>query len=529
MEIHNIWMVTREYGSIAGAGGVKDVVAQLSAALAVEGRAVNVVLPMYGCIDAEALGAQPLHGPSSPLPVQFSIDMNYTSEDRKETVQVYTCAKDGVRIYLIDSPRFSEKGDVYTYTLEEEQTNPDQRRGVGHFDYFAMNVLLQKAALQLIMYLGEKPDVIHCHDGHTAILPAMVREISWLDSYFKGCGLVITVHNAGRGYHQEVDDLSFARAITSLPKQVVYQSRLDGSFDPFVAGAGYAFVNTVSENYARELQETDEDERTGWLGHHLLAMGCHLEGITNGIDPVSFNPRNGKKIGIASNYNPRAGGHMKGKMVCKKDLKTLASTGGIYKGVQRSGFLDSDRDVPLFTFVGRFTPQKGVDIVAGALQKYLRERKDFQCLVMGNGMVEVEESIEALTQLEEARGRVCFFKGYNPELANKVYSGGDFFMIPSHYEPCGLTDFIAQLFGNLPIVHHVGGLVKVIDGTTGFAYHHNSPDGLAAAMDRALACWHNKSKVRTMQKDAIALIDERYNWSTVKTQYLELYARAKQK
>ncbi len=529
MGIHNIWMVTREYGSIAGAGGVKDVVAQLSAALAAGGEAVTVVLPMYGCTNTERLGVRPLYEKNALSPVQFRIDMNYTNEERKETVQMYTCTRAGVRIYLVDSPRFSEKGDVYTYTPEEERTNPVQRHGIGHFDYFAMNVLLQKAALQLIMYLGEKPDVIHCHDGHTAILPALVREISWLDSYFKGCGLVVTVHNAGRGYHQEVDDLSFAHEITGLPQQVVYQSRLGESFDPFVAGAGYALVNTVSENYAKELQETDEDERTGWLGHHLLAMGCHIEGITNGIDPVSFNPRNGKKIGIASNYNPRAGGHMKGKMVCKKDLKTLASTGEIYKGVQRIGFLDPAMDVPLFTFVGRFTPQKGVDIVAGALQKYLLEKKEFQCLIMGNGMIEVEEGIEALIHREEAQGRICFFKGYNPELANRVYSGGDFFLIPSHYEPCGLTDFIAQLFGNLPIVHHVGGLVKVLDDTTGFAYHQNSPDGLAAAMDRALDCWQHKGKIRDMQKNAIALIDERYSWSTVKRQYLELYARAKKK
>ena len=89
--------------------------------------------------------------------------------------------------------------------------DPSRRKGAGHYDYFAMNLLLQKGALQLMIHLDEKPDIIHCHDGHTALIPAIINETGWLKGYFRSCGLLTTIHNAGRGYHQEVDDIPFAR------------------------------------------------------------------------------------------------------------------------------------------------------------------------------------------------------------------------------------------------------------------------------------------------------------------------------
>ncbi len=125
------------------------------------------------------------------------------------------------------------------------------------------------------------------------------------------------------------------------------------------------------------------------------------------------------------------------------------------------------------------------------------------------------------------RGRVCFLRGYDPELANRVYAAGDFFVIPSRYEPCGLTDYIAQLFGNLPIVHNIGGLVKVVDNETGFAYRENSPEVLAEVMHRALDAFADKSLIRRMQVAAVEKIEEQHTWKRVMQSYVELYKKSR--
>lgn len=260
-------MVTREYEGLAGAGGVKDVSRQLAEALVRARCTVTVVLPLYGCMDPRQLGFKKL--PDKTL----TIAMAYVDEERHETVFFWEKRLHKVRVLLVDAERFRNKQGVYTYTAAEEAVNPLHVRGSGHYDYFAMNVLLQKAALDMMLANGVRPDVIHCHDGHAALLPAMIREREGYRPFFKETGLVVTIHNAGLGYHQEVDDLPFAGAICGLPMRVINSNLLAGAFDPFLAASAHAVLNTVSENYARELQETDDDALTGFLGHALAERG----------------------------------------------------------------------------------------------------------------------------------------------------------------------------------------------------------------------------------------------------------------
>lgn len=520
-------MLSREYGNLAGAGGVKDVAEQLSCSLAAwSGRKVSVALPLYGFMDAAALGFVPLADPQlEGTELLFDVEMNYAYEERRESVRVWYGKKEGVHIYLLDSQRFREKASVYTYTIGEELADPSKRQGEGHFDYFAMNLLHQKAALQLMLLLDEKPDIIHCHDGHTAVLPAIIAETPWLCSYFRHTGCIVTIHNAGAGYHQDVPDLPYAKAMTGLPWHAVMRCRLSGgSFDPLMAAGVYATVNTVSENYARELQNSVEDEQTGWLGHHLLDMGTKLEGITNGVDPHAFSPRRGSEIGLAEAFDPLEDDTMAGKAACKKRLLEQLSAVAPEDGVSQYGFLDGGEKVPLFTFIGRLSAQKGVDILRTAIVEMVASHEEFQMVILGTGPAYIERELIVLT--DQAPGKICFLSGYNPRLANTIYSAGDFFVIPSRYEPCGLTDYIAQLFANLPVVHHIGGLVKVIDGETGFAYQENSPGVLARTMERAMTAYADKALIRTMQKKAIETIEKKYTWKEVKKHYLELYKKA---
>lgn len=529
--LQNIWMITREYDGLAGAGGVKDVARQLAEALARTGRDIRVVMPLYGSMDPKKLGFASLN-------CSYEVEMNYVGEERRELVRVFAKkaatgagkkTRGSLTVYLLDAQRYLEKQSVYTYTAEDEALNPFHRQGAGHYDYFAMNILLQKGALALMMRLGEKPDVIHCHDGHTATLAALLREIEGYRHYFADTAAVVTVHNAGFGYHQEVDDLPFAEAITGLPRRVVQDNLLDGKFDPFLAAAPYAPLNAVSENYARELRETDDDALTGWLGHRLLARGVELAGITNGINPDDFNPeKNAKALGLPASFSPRRR-DLAGKKACRKALAALLANSR-FAALRQSGSLSGPLNQPLFTFVGRLSTQKGVDKLLGALETLLPLDQNFQVMMLGSGAREIENALISLAGQERNRGRVCVLQGYDAKVANLVYAAGDFFLIPSQYEPCGLTDYMAQLFGNLPIVHHVGGLIKVVDGVTGFAYKEHNSAALMGAMQRALRVFRTApEKILDMQHSAVQHIYTHYTWDAVLAKYLDLYARARQR
>ncbi len=536
--IRSVWLITREYDRLAGAGGVKDVCRQLAEAMARRGDcAVRVVLPRYGFMDPSRLGFA-LFGPGDSIgriagrryEQVFDVDMNYATEERRETVAVWTSTINKVTVFLVEAERFATKRGVYTYTEEDEQEVEWQAAGVGHFDYFAMNVLLQKAALDLMILFDEKPDIVHCHDGHAAILPAMMRENPGLRPYFRNTGALVTVHNAGLGYHQEVDDLEFARAITGLPRRVIMGSRLVDSFDPFLAASEYAVLNTVSENYGRELQETPEDARTGWLGHALMKRGVRLSGITNGIDPATFDSTQPEQLGLAAAFDIRAG-EMAGKKRCKQALlEQIAATHPNWGRVKQFGTLVIDEQAPLFTFIGRLTAQKGVDILIETFTELLSQSGPWQVVVFGSGAPELEKQIETLATSEHGWGKICFLRGYDPLLANQVYAAGDFFLIPSRYEPCGLTDYIAQLLGNLPIVHRVGGLVKVLDEQTGFAYSENTPAAFSAAIIRAQSVYFNEpGRIQAMQRAAVDRIDQYYTWEKVMDGYYLLYQQAIQR
>ncbi len=534
VSISSVLMVTREYEGLAGAGGVKDVSRQLAETLVKEsGVKVSVVLPLYGFMDPLKLGFEKfaLKGNSDKVNMAtFLVEMNYPKEERLEKITFYHKDINGVAVYLIDARRYQEKQGVYTYTALEEKNMGWQREGAGHYDYFAMNILLQKSALELMILQDEHPQIIHCQDGHAAILPAMIRNCSGYRHYFRHSGLLVTIHNAGKGYHQEITDLDFAHAVTGLPVKEIDSSLLDGDFNPFISASRYAVLNTVSENYAWELQETKADKRTGWLGHRLKKRGVSLQGVTNGINPEEFDPANPFKLGLAEAFSPSAG-DLKGKRTCKQSMmqslmQSLPKDEQL-ENVEVFGSLADNPKQPLLTFIGRLTTQKGVDKLEEAIGSLLKSDTDFSFLALGSGSPELEKSLKALAADEKYEGRVCFLKGYDPKLALKVYAAGDFFLIPSLYEPCGLTDYIAQLLGNLPIVHGVGGLVKVLHGKTGFSYPEHSSSALLATIKEALALYRSSpALLAAMQKNSVEQINNHHTWAKVMEKYFSLYEQS---
>jgi len=530
--IKSVWMVSREYEGLAGAGGVKDVTRQLAESLVAVGQVkVSVIMPRYGFVDVahsdcELVAVSTTAGMigGQRYAHVFTVDMDYVNESRRETVAIWRRTLNGVILYFVEAERFAEKHNVYTYTEIEEKKHSWQIKGEGHYDYFAMNILLQKTALDLMILLEVRPDVIHGQDGHAATLPAMMRESCGYRHYFRRSAAVVTIHNAGVGYHQEVSDLPFAAAVTGLPQRVINDSLLNGSFDPFLAAAPYALLNTVSENYARELQETDEDRRTGWLGHALLARQVRLVGITNGIDPESFDPTRPQRLQLVAGFDVRTG-NLEGKRCCKVTLLQGLQAQAFRGRIDQYGTLPCLPEEPLCVFIGRLTAQKGVDLLIESIADLISIDASCRFLVFGSGTANLEQ---ALMQLAEQSGdRVCFLKGFDPILANTVYAAGDLFIIPSRYEPCGLTDYIAQLLGTLPIVHHVGGLVKVVDEKTGFAYVGESAAALTMAIARALAVYrYEPERFRRMQQRAVERIECLHTWKQVMESYRTLYQQA---
>lgn len=528
-----VWHISRECDGIAEAGGLKDVVAGLSEAMAKEGVPTAVVLPRYGFIDLQRLDAK-----STGVHIDLQLPSGSTALPLStERVEVFRCRHRGAAVYLLDSPRTRSKRAIYTYTGEEEKEDPQKIKGSGHWDAHHINLILQRGALELALALGP-PDVFHCHDGHAAFLPAIMRNCPPYREAFMDCRALITIHNAGRGYHQEIYDLDFGAQLTQLPPDVLSKGILNGAVDPFLVGGEYAPINTVSEGYAEEINSGQLDDLTGGLGAAFKRLGVKLLGITNGIAPQAFDPRYPEHSGLPFAFDPGRN-DLSGKQCCRDRFVELlygvedANGGGQGRnssapeltGLEIFGSLKKAFDWPLYTFIGRLTGQKGVDILAGAIARCFSENRDVQFLILGQGEKALEEQLIEITRRPEAEGKLCLLIGYNSQAAKYIYASGDFFLVPSQYEPCGLTDLFAQMMGNLPIVHGVGGLIKVRPGYTGYSYKSHSVQALIEAIGESISDYReDQDRLKRLQLQAFSEVFEHYTWEKVLREgYLPLY------
>jgi starch synthase len=552
MPVNDVWMISRELDGVAGVGGVKDVTRQLLAAIARRNMRATLVMPLYSRTDRR-------RHQIVDTGIELAIPVDYVFEKRVTRARIHRAEVTGSTVYFVDALCYAQKEGIYTYTLDEaSRANKSELAGSGYFDYFEMNITLQKAALELIQHLGARPDVIHGQDAHTAFIPAMMRTIPRYRNYFAKTGVGITIHNAGHGYNQEVFDIGFAQAITELPWEVISEGLHHGGVYPFIIGGTYAgFINAVSENYAREIMEIpSEDERTGGMGTAFRQRGIQLTGVTNGIDPSEYDPTDPVKMGIAAAYDPAAG-DLTGKAECRRALIAEINQRQP-SGRQIFGHLDDTPGRPLITMIARLTLQKGIDRFIDAVSQLLggtsysqphrspsskgthpqkqpadgagKSDPELLFLVLGAGDRRYEQELKQLAQDLRFEGRIAVALGYSPPLANRIYAAGDFFVNPAEFEPCGLTDYMAQLMGSVPVVHFVGGLVKVQDGVTGYGYYPHTAQALAQTLRRASATFRqNPDEHRRIIQQAVQTIHERYTWDKVLEQgYLPLYEQAMQ-
>lgn len=511
-EPRSVWHVTREYAGLAEAGGVKDVVSGLCGAQVRAGGAPRVVMPLYGFMPREHARGGPVASFSLSLP-----DHDKENAFFEEEVKVFAAERGGVRFLFVDSPRFADKRGVYVYTAEDEAENHYRRRGTGHWDFLQMNMILQRSALESALVLGEAPDVFHCHDGHTAFLPALLRVDERYSARFAESGAVVTIHNAGAGYHQEVWDPGFARLLTGLPQHVLEKGLLHGTVDPLLLAGFFADMVTVSPWYAEEVLAEQDREMSDGLGKALREQGIPLAGITNGVDPSPYDPRHPEATGLAFGFDPRAG-DLEGKRQCRLALQDRLGMTALAGG----------SPVPLYAFIGRLTGQKGIDVLLQALTRLLSQSAVRGFVILGQGERGHEDRLSYMAADPATRGALTFVPRYDPALATLIFASSDFFLVPSAYEPCGLTDFFAQLLGSIPVVHKVGGLNKVRDGETGFSYLEQSGDALAEAIQRTTRLFQERSPLlEQIRRTGFEEVFSNHSWDSVLAkEYLPLYKRA---
>ena len=451
-----IWVVTREYAGIAEAGGVKNVAQSLAEGLARLGKKVVVFIPKYGCVDELCLD-------------MFSVEVPCAG--KAHGVTFYETHSGTLDIILVDASIFAEKRAVYTYTAEDEKTIRGAVRGKGHIDTDEMNAVFELAVIAYAKATESRPSIVHCQDGHVALLPALAKEGSCYcgdaRALFEETGFVTTIHNAGEGYRQVIYGLDRARELTGLSDAVLAKGLLGERIEPFLLAAEYGILSTVSPWYAEELVSEAGNVYTEGLSAEFVQRGVKIEGITNGIDFHRYDPSEPLRSYLPFPFRPWerdiAGKYRLRKMLFENiDLLDIGS-------VIRTGTLNADNTCVFFAYQGRIAQQKGIRVLIKAAKKLLSAVPYTRFLIMGQGDHEIEAELELFAA--EYAGQVVFIRGYNKIVARRVICASDFVVLPSLYEPCGLEDYIAQVLGSIPVVHAVGGLQKIEHGKTGYLYH----------------------------------------------------------
>lgn len=494
-----VWLVAREMGGWAEAGGVKDVVHDQSAAFPKIGWKAHVILPLYGYLQdrVESQGFRAWSGhsahPTRPVPLE-----------------VWVLQDSGRTLHFVKSPGFLDKNSPYTYTAQDEAKDSRHIRGEGFSDGFSLNLEFQWATATYWWSQGCIPGFVLGHDGHTGFLPAIARTAPVFENRFSETTFGLVIHNAGPGYRQEMGPSAVHDDLIGLSAQERRRSLLDHLYDPMVSAAGHGRLVTVSENYATELLTGRNDHWSGPFGRWLRSSKTPLTGITNGLSVTDKDPRDAQAAGIPAPFNPLRG-DWHGKALCRRFLREnlllhpLAVHGRLVRW-----------EGALYVMQGRLTAQKGVDALFELVTKALKEKPQASFLVMAQGERRYEERMIHLARDSIETGRFLFVNRFEEPLARLVFASGDFFLMPSEYEPCGLTDIKAQLMGTLPIVHRVGGLVKVRDEQTGFSYEKHRAGGLWGAFLRSLYVWEtNPEKLRALRRQAFASAIQDYQWERI--------------
>ena len=472
-----LW-VSSEVAPFAKAGGLGDVSAALPRQLAALGHDVRIVMPMY----------QKVHAPGRHFEVVLP-EIIFQMGPHRVRIEVHmTHLPDTqVPVYFVRCASLYDRPGIYGSADDE------------HLRFGVLN----HAALRICQHLGFGPDVIHCNDWQSALIPVLLRSPYAWDALFRQTATVLTIHNLG---HQGTFP---ARAAFEVglgdALGLLHQDELRaGRFGFLLTGLLHAgALTTVSSNYAREIQTPEHG--VGFDGL-LRARSSSLYGILNGIDDAEWDPEADPHIA-----QPFSALDLSGKERCKQVL------------LQQMG-LPYGSNIPVVGIVSRLVWQKGFDLCVGVLPELLRMRR-FQICVLGTGEPRFEQFF---TQLARAfPQQVAYQDTFSEPRAHQIEAGADLFLMPSRYEPCGLNQLYSLRYGTPPVVHKTGGLADSVwqyepahDRGTGFVFEHFDERGLAWALLRALDAWPDRTRWRAMQQRGMKLP---LGWRHRVGQYIDVY------
>ncbi len=468
-------------------GGLADVVGALPQALTELGHEVTVFLPRYKQTKLE--GAKTVF---KSLTIPFDDEYRFCSllDGGKHS---------GVQFYFIEYPPFFERDGLYGLPSGDYPDNAER---------FA---LYCRGVLEASKLLGV-PDVFHCHDWQSALIPVLLHSNYVADPLFRKTPVVFTIHNIGYQGLFSPDELP----LLGLPWELFTVNRLEfyGKVNFLKGGLVFAdYVTTVSRRYSQEIQTV---EYGFGLEGVLRSRSATVTGILNGVDYNEWSPE--KDQLIASNFSPSKEGNqpLSNKRECKLDV------------LREFELQNVDSNLPVIGIVSRFARQKGFDLIAQAADRLARE--PMIMLVLGSGDAEYEELFGRLHQQFPRKFAVKI--GYDNRLAHKVEAGADMFLMPSRYEPCGLNQIYSLKYGTVPIVRATGGLDDTIEpwnpvtgSGTGFKFSEYNGEALLGCVREALNAYGNREGWEKLMRNGM---NKDFSWATSAKEYVRAYEKAKQ-
>lgn len=464
-----ILFVAAEMAPLVKVGGLADVVGSLPKALNQLGHDVRVMIPKYGSIDLKGQRIST---------VTSGVDVHIGGLSRQISVELL---EEGLKTYLVRGEDFEGAKEPY---------------GESELQRFLVFCYAVAKALHVIEW---QPEIVHCHDWHTALVPLWLKKSG--DSYLT----FFSIHNLA---YQGAFDAGF---LTQHGLAQLWYSLPVGMPQPPLNFMGQGIlwadvVTTVSQTYAREILTPEHGEGLDAL---LRFRKDRLFGIVNGLDVEVYNPSTDRLL--AANYDT---GTLDRRIINKFTL-------------QKEAGLPQDAEVVLIGMVSRLDEQKGLDILVESLSSLFSEFP-VQMVVLGRGKEYYHNLLRQAA--EKYRHRLAVIIAFDERFARLIYGGCDVFLMPSRFEPCGLGQLIAMRYGAVPIVRHTGGLVETVDDLsqdwangTGFVFHEYSSTAMLDAIRRAVSAYRDR---KAWQEVMVRIMSRDFSWQSSAKKYEELYQRA---
>ncbi len=477
-----IAVVASECVPFSKTGGLADVVGALPGALAYLGHEVSVFLPRYRqtkLTDAKTV--------IRSITVPFDDRYRFCSVLDGGTAH-------GVRFYFIDYPPYFDRDALYGTPLGDYRDNAER------FGLFC------RAALEASKILGA-PDVFHCHDWQSALVPILLRSLYADDPALQNAGTVFTIHNIGYQGLFPPDTLP----LLLLPWDLFTIDKLEfyGKVNVLKGALVFSdFVTTVSRKYSQEIQSS---EYGFGLEGVLRARAATITGILNGVDYAEWNPENDKFT--SCHYDATT---LAEKTKCKRDLLAEFGVNG------------ADTKLPVIGIVSRFAAQKGFDLISQVADRLARE--EMIVVALGSGDKEYEDLFRRLNKQYPQKFAIKI--AYDNKLAHKIEAGADMFLMPSRYEPCGLNQIYSLRYGTVPVVRATGGLDDTIENWdpnskrgTGFKFAEYSGDALLTTLRAALQAYRDQEGWSVLMRNGMS---RDFSWNASAREYVKVFERVKQ-